>query len=427
MQQPRLTPHTSFPAPRTNGTTVFTRRLRPFCLIDRHLLKEMAASFILGLVIFTFVLLMDQMMRLRDLIINKGAPVGVVVRLIAYVLPFSLTVTIPMSVLLAVLATYGRVSSEGEAVVLKASGLSLYRLMAPGVLFGVVATLATLWISTLIQPSSTRAFKTLTYQLYHTQALTALEEGIFNTEYPGLAIYVDRSGKRDGTFHGVLVIDQRSQADQHLIIAQEGKLLSKNDGTEAPIALQLSKGTLQTSSRDDLSRYRNLDFEAYDLQILGGTLAETVARVRQSKEMNLNELRTEIARLTKDGGKAWPLQVELHKKFALPIACLILSMIGAPLAIRIKKTSRGVSLALSVAFAVFYYILLATGESLGARGRIEPAIGIWFPNLTLGVIAISLVFAEGREAVLPARLQSLISKAISFQRSAFSKKRDQIG
>src|SRR5574337_200531 len=172
MQHSLRARRTPRPTPRLNGTTVLTRRLRPFCLIDRHLLREMAASFMLGLVTFTFVLLMDQMMRLMDLIINKGAPVGVVFRLIAYVLPFSLTVTIPMSVLLAVLATYGRVSSEGEAVVLKASGLSLYRLMAPGVLFGVVATLATLWISTLIQPSSTRAFKTLTYQLYHTQALT---------------------------------------------------------------------------------------------------------------------------------------------------------------------------------------------------------------------------------------------------------------
>jgi len=423
MQQPRRTPHTSLPASRVNGATVFTRRPRPFCLIDRHLLSEMTASFALGLVTFTFVLLMDQMMRVMDLIINKGAPVSVVLRLIAYVLPFSLTVTIPMSVLLAVLATYGRVSSEGEAVVLKASGLSLYRLMAPGVLFGIVATLATLWISTLIQPSSTRAFKTLTYQLYHTRALTALEEGIFNTEYPGLAIYVDRSDKLDGTFHGVLIIDQRSQADQHLIIAQKGQLFNKDDDSETPIGLQLSNGVLQIGSRDDPARYRHLDFDTYDLKILDGALAETVARVRQSKEMNLEELRTEIARLTRDGGKAWPLQVELHKKFALPIACLILSLIGAPLAIRIKKASRGVSLALSVAFAVFYYILLATGESLGARGRIEPAIGIWFPNLTLGVIAISLVLAEGREAALPAKLQSLIGTAIRLQRSAFSRGR----
>src|SRR5574337_1263424 len=232
MQHPHRTPQTSHATLRPAGTTALTVRLRPFCLIDRQLLREMAASFALGLGIFTFVLLMDQMMRLTDLIINKGAPVGVVLRLIAYVLPFSLTVTIPMSVLLAVLATYGRISSEGEAIVLKTSGLSLYRLMAPGVLFGIVATLVTLWVSTLIQPNSTRAFKTLTYQLYHTQALTALEEGVFNTEYPGLAIYVDRMDKRDGILRGILVIHQRSQDDQHLIIAQEGKLFSKNNNDD---------------------------------------------------------------------------------------------------------------------------------------------------------------------------------------------------
>lgn len=386
----------------------------------------MAASFALGLVTFTFVLLMDQMMRLMDLIINKGAPVWVVLRLIFYVLPFSLTVTIPMSVLLAVLATYGRVSSEGEAIVLKTSGLSLYRLMAPGILFGVAATLATLWVSTLVQPDSTRAFKTLTHQLYQTKALTSLEEGVFNTEYQGLAIYVDRLKKQDGTLQGILVIDRRSQTDQHLVIAQEGKLLTRNGEAETPIGLQVSKGNLHISSRDDPGRYRNLDFDTYDLQVSAGdTLAEAAGRAKQGKEMNLGELRAQIARINKDGGKAWPLQVELHKKFALPIACLILSAIGAPLALRIKKAGRGVSLALSVAVAVFYYILLATGESLGASGRIDPALGVWFPNLTLGIIAISLVLAEGREAFLPARLQTaartlmvFLSRAISQQKTA---------
>lgn len=400
------------------------RRLRPFSLIDRHLLKEMIASFALGLGTFTFVLLMDQMMRLMDLIINKGAPVGIVLRLILYVLPFSLTVTIPMSVLLAVLATYGRASSEGEAIVLKTSGLSLYRLMAPGMLFGIVATLATLWISALVQPYSTGALKSLTHQLYHTKMLTGLEEGVFNTQLPGLAIYVDRVKKQDETLHGILVIDRRSQSDQRLVIAQVGRLLKKSDETGIPMGLQLSKGHLQISSRDNPGRFRNLAFETYDLQILAGSaLGDTVERVRQNKELNLGELQTEITRVKNEGGKAWPLQVELHKKFALPIACLILSAIGAPLAIRIRKATRGVSLALSVAVAVFYYILLATGESLGSRGRIEPALGVWFPNLTLGVIAIGLVFAESREAFLPAGLRTMITTAFSTQRSALRKKK----
>lgn len=418
------------PAPRTDGTTAAplrtthkqTRWLRPFCLIDRHLLREMAASFALGLGTFTFVLLMDQMMRLMDLIINKGVGVGVVLRLILYILPFSLTVTIPMSVFLAVLATYGRVSSEGEAIVLKTSGLSLYRLMVPGVLVGVVATLATLWISIVVQPNSTKAFKTLVHQLYQTKALTVLEEGVFNTRYPGLVVYVDRLKERDGSLRGILIIDRRSPTDQHVVIAQEGQLLNTNGEGDAPVGIQLSKGHIHSSSNDDPGRYRNLRFETYDLQIPTGGIVETVARPKQVKEMNLGELRAQIARLKKDGGKAMPLQVELHKKFALPIACLILSVMGAPLGMRMKKASRGISLALSVAFAVFYYVLLASGESLGAKGRIEPAIGIWFPNLTLGIMAMTLVLAEGRETVLPARFRS-IKAAFSHQRSAFSKRR----
>ncbi|MGH7369506.1 MAG: LptF/LptG family permease, partial [Candidatus Methylomirabilaceae bacterium] len=91
----------------------FARRLRPLCLIDRYLLKELIACFAFGLGTFTFVLMMGRILRLMELIIDKGLGVGVVIRLFLYVLPFSLMVTIPMSVLFAVLATYGRLSSEG--------------------------------------------------------------------------------------------------------------------------------------------------------------------------------------------------------------------------------------------------------------------------------------------------------------------------
>ena len=131
--------------------------------------------------------------------------------------------------------------------------------------------------------------------------------------------------------------------------------------------------------------------------------------------MNLAELRAQIERLKKEGGNFPPLEVEWNKKFALPIACLILSILGSPIGLRVKRASRGISLAFSVALTVFYYVLLAAGESLGSRGRIDPALGIWFPNILLGLVAIGLVLAEGREALLPAGLRS------RDQRSALSR------
>ena len=393
---------------RPRRTIVFAARLRFLSLIDRHLLKEMVASFSLGLGTFTFVLMMNQMLRLMGLIIDKGLGVGVVLRLFLYALPFSLTVTIPMSVLLAVLATYGRLSSEGEAIALKTSGLSLYRLMAPGLLIGIVATLATLWITVSIQPRNTRALTTLVHRLYQTKAIMALQEGVFNTDYPGLVVYVDRLMGRSESLAGILIIDRRNPDEQRVIIAREGRLIDTNDEGESRTAIHLSQGNIHINSRDNPSRYRNLTFESYELQVPGGgRIAEPFERPKKGKEMGLGELRAHIEQLKKEGGKVLPLQVEWHKKFALPIACLILSLIGSPLGMRIKKASRGVSLALSVAFAVFYYVLLVAGESLGSRGRIDPALGIWSPNIILGVIAIGLVLAEGREALLPARLRSL--------------------
>ena len=208
----------------------FARRLRLFSLIDRYLMKEMAFSFALGLGIFTFVLLMNQMIRLMDLIINKGIGVGTVFRLFLYLLPFSLTVTIPMSVMLAILATYGRLSSDGEAIALKTNGVSLYRLMVPGLLVGVATTLVTLWITISVQPRSTRASTTLIHRLYQTKAIMALQEGVFNTAYPGLIVYVDRLEERSASLAGILIIDRRNPADQRVVIAQEGKMPGDDAG-----------------------------------------------------------------------------------------------------------------------------------------------------------------------------------------------------
>jgi lipopolysaccharide export system permease protein len=384
----------------------FVRRLRPFSLLDRYLLKEMVSAFTLGLGVFTFVLLMNQMIRLMDLIVNKGIGVGNVLRLVLYILPFSLMVTIPMSVLLAVLATYGRLSSEGEAIALKTSGLSLYRLMVPGLLVGIVTTLATLSITIWVQPSSTRAFTTLLHRLYHTKAILALQEGVFNTDYPGLIVYVDRLEERSSSLAGILIIDRRNPADQRIVIAQEGRMLGDGSESGSRTAIQLSRGNIHLSSAENPGRYRNLKFDAYELQAqAAGRLAETFDRPKQGREMSLAELGAQIARLKNERNKVLPFAIEWNKKLALPIACLILSILGTPLGLRIKRASRGISLALSVGLAVLYYILLAAGESLGLRGRIDPALGIWSPNILLALIAIALVLAEGREGLPTARLR----------------------
>jgi len=184
-------------------------------------------------------------------------------------------------------------------------------------------------------------------------------------------------------------------------------MVPPGDGEQATPALHLAQGTIHISPAGSPGRHRNLRFETYEMPIpRADRLTETLERPRKGREMNLRELQAEIARLKQEGRSVRHLEVQWHKKLALPVACLILSLIGPPLAMRMKKVTRGVSLAVSVALAVAYYILLVAGENLGSRGRIDPALGIWAPNLLLGLVAVGLVLGEGREGLVSPRWRS---------------------
>ena len=139
-------------------------------LVDRATLKEMAAAFGLGLMIFTFVLLTNKILRLVELIVNKGVGILTVLQLFLYILPYSLVVTIPMSVLLATLTTFTRFGADGEILALRGAGLSLLRLTRPAVWFGLLATALTLLITIWILPFSNHAFKNLVFQMTQRQA-----------------------------------------------------------------------------------------------------------------------------------------------------------------------------------------------------------------------------------------------------------------
>ena len=100
-------------------------------IIDRYILRQLAWPFALGLVVFTFLLIVPQLMRYAEEYVSKGVSLWIVGRLILTLLPYSLALTIPMSLLLALLVAFGRLSADREFVALQACGVSLYRLFRP--------------------------------------------------------------------------------------------------------------------------------------------------------------------------------------------------------------------------------------------------------------------------------------------------------
>ncbi|OGB89065.1 MAG: LPS export ABC transporter permease LptF [candidate division NC10 bacterium RIFCSPLOWO2_02_FULL_66_22] len=360
-------------------------------LLDRAILKEMTVAFILGLMVFTFVLLTNKILRLVELIVNKGVGILTVLQLFLYILPYSLVVTIPMSVLLATLATFTRLGTDGEILAMRGAGLSLSRLSRPAVGFGLVASVLTLVITIWILPFSNHAFKNLVFRMTHQQATVGIQEGVFNSEFEGLILYVEHVDPKTSRLEGVFLVDNRNPAERRVVVARSGQFTS--DPQNLRMGLSLSQGSIHLSAAELTGGYRLLTFSDYQLSVdVGRSLVDPMQRPPGEQELTLAELRERAAALRAQGRNYHPPLVEFHKKLAIPISCLLFALVGVPLGSRIRKGGRGLSLVISAGSALGYYMLIVAGEGLGDRGLAPEALVMWLPNLLIALGGGLLLF-----------------------------------
>ena len=320
------------------------------------------------------------------MIVNKGVGILTVLQLFLYVLPFSLVVTIPMSVLLATLATFMRLNTDGEMLAMRGAGLSLLRLTRPALFFGLGATVLTMIVSVWILPLSNQAFKNLVFEMTRRQVAVALQEGIFNSAFEGLTLYVEHLNPKTSEMEGVFLVDSRNPAEQRVIVAQNGRFTPDPkkllDGPDLARRLDPALGRGHTPAV-----YRMLTFQDYALTLdaARSLSPDLTQRPLGEQELPFGELRQRAEELRAQGQNYHPLIVEFHKKLAIPFSCALFAVVGIPLASRIKRGGRGLSLAISVGFALGYYILIVAGEGLGARGTVPEALAMWLPNFLIAV------------------------------------------
>lgn len=365
-------------------------------IIDRYILKEMAFTFLVGLSVFTFILIMGKVLRLMELIITRGVEALTVLKLFASVLPSFLALTVPMAVLLASLSSYGRLAADSEVIALKTTGWSLYRLTLPAILFGFVAYLLTLFLMLVAGPKSTHAFKNQVWSLTKTRATLGLREEIYNTDFEGFSLYVQKLDEDRSTLKGVFIADSRNPDNPRIITAKEGRLIPDPYGFR--MLLVLFDGGVHVSHPQEPSRYRLLNFTTLEMDLdFSPGLMETLGRAKGESEMTLKELGQKIKELKGKGGNYNPYLVELHKKLALPLACLVFVLLGTPLGLKVKRSGRASGFLMSIPILLVYYILLVAGEGLGERGKIPVFLAIWTPNLLLGTLGALILRVEARE------------------------------
>jgi lipopolysaccharide export system permease protein len=363
-----------------------------------YILKETLPIFFIGLLTFTLVLLMDKILKFIELIVS-GISFFHILRLLLFVSPSFLVFTIPMAFLLGTLLSFGRLSGDSEITAFKASGMSLYQLFLPISLLSVSAYLFTTFLVFYGLPWGNRGFMATLYTIAQSRIDIDLKERVFNDVFNGLVVYVDKVPVQGKKLEGILIYDERDKEKVNTIFAKEGYLVSNPESKE--VVLRLLNGDIHRFE-PKTKLYQKMKFDTYDLRLeLGKTFDAWGARLKEH-EMSSDEIDEKIRKMRILGQDTTSQEVELHKRYAIPFACIVFGLIGVPLGIQPRRSARSYGFILTIFIILGYYMSLTASEILAIRKIIPPFLAGWMPNLLFtGLGAYLLVKAANESPFKP--------------------------
>ncbi|MHB8173423.1 MAG: LPS export ABC transporter permease LptF [Nitrospirota bacterium] len=379
-------------------------------IIDRYIIKELVPPFLLGLLLFTFVLLINRIFKLTDLIVAKGVPLIEVLRLVSYIMPSFLTLTIPMSLLLAALVAFGRLSTDSEIVALKATGFSIYRLMMPVLALSLVTAAVTAYFSLYLGPHKARNFKRDVFTLARTHAFAGIEEGVFNDSFKNLVIYANKV-PAPNEMKGVFISDERDPNDPYVIIARRGVL--SMDMSTGYAYLNLKDGSIHRKENKSGS-YQEINFanNTLSINLYQKLLGDSEANKRDRREMSLSELRDVARQMAGSGEKGYALMTEYYSRFTIPLACIVFGLVGPPLGMFSRRSGKSSGLTLALVIFTLYYLLMKGGEDMANAGNLPPFIAAILPNFVIGSLGIYLVVSAGTERSMGFQMKNLYNRFV---------------
>ena len=368
-------------------------------LLDRYVVREILPPTGVGLLLFTFILLLDQISQLMKILVSRGADLGTVVRAFLYLLPSIFSVTVPMAFLLGVLLAFGRLASDSEIVALRASGVSPARLLRPVMALSVGACLLTFYVVAVALPAANQAYRELVFSLVVSKARTGMAPRVFNDDLiPGIVIYVsDMPAAQGGRWKDVFMYDGREQRRPSVILARQGRLdIDKENKT---VEINLQQGVVHKFDALDPTGYDWLNFQSRNFPLPFEQFYPVLPLAKGDREMSLGELQAMTRKLRAERRYAdmGRYQVEYHKKFAIAAACVVFGLLGLGLSLGSKKEARSAAFGLSLAIIFIYYVLIRLGEQAGDTGMLSPWLAMWAANIVLGTMAVILLVLNHRE------------------------------
>jgi len=358
-------------------------------ILDRYVGKTVFITMLIGITVLSLVLVLGNIFKeLLDLLINHDVPLETVFAFMAFVLPFSLTFTIPWGFLTALLLVFGRISADNELIALKSSGVSVQRLCVPVFVLAGVLTAICIWINTEVAPRAEQRMTQAIFQIATSNPISLFSADSVVDQFPDRRVYV--GGKDGDTLTDLIVFEMGEDfTPVKVVYAKRGNLIP--DPANARLLLKLYDARFE---QRDAADPRNLNKIQHGILMEQGifpisleALYEQNARGRRLSSYTFGDL---IELLTNNpGDRELSAQVELSKRISTSLACIAFALVAIPLGITAhrKETSVGFAISLVIAFTYFFFIILA--DTFRDNARALPVLLIWMPNIifiTLGSV-----------------------------------------
>ena len=441
--------------------------------LNKYLFKQSLIPFLLSVAVITTVLFLQFLIRAVDRFLGKGLDVFTIFEYLYLNLAWIIALSVPMSLLISSVMTFGRMAQQNEITALKSAGVNLYNIIKPAILFGSLVGIGLCLFNNFILPEMNYNARLLARDIYKKKPELSIEPGYFVDMIPQYTMIVKEMDGKD--FKDVKIFSKNQKSEQTTIYANEGSLSS--DGNM--ITIDLMDGEIHEIDLSDYDYYRKIKFKTHQIMISMDELMlnRTTESNRTDREMRIPQMIDEIERnkilisqiyerienVKKEIGitnlnantlesiqeeieklkqkqieisssenelnddsiisnledKQYILsltnnarqfkneftlienyektnnkfKVEIHKKFTLALACVLFTMVGAPLGILVRNGGMTIASGLSIAFFLVYYILLIWGEQLADRNLLNPGLGSWLPNIILfisGMVILKL-------------------------------------
>ncbi|HTM02547.1 MAG TPA: LptF/LptG family permease [Vicinamibacterales bacterium] len=379
-------------------------------IIDRYVIRQVLMPFIIGLLVFTFLMMLKPLQTYAEGLISKGVPPQTIAYLLALLTPQALALTIPMSLLLGLLVGFGRLSADREFVAMQACGVSLKRLLLPVSIVSLFSMAATGYMWFYGYPIANETFLDVTFNLVADRAEGNVKPRVFFREFPNLMLYVREVPPTGEGWNGVFLADTRPGQAEATYLARHGRVVIDRKKKTVDLVLDnVVRRTLDAKGAYDVGR-----IDHFILSVDPTTVFPPPNQVIKGlTEMTVPELREAAAKREREGLSSHNEWVAIHQKFAIPFACVVFGVIGLALGATHRRDGALGSFVLGLIVVFAYYIPMFLGPQMAKSALVPPWLAAWLPNILLGALAGAMFLWRERVADQPIRLPSFIARRVA--------------